>query len=117
MPRRDFGSFISDAIEAYEAIFETAQGVDVDRYRSDLKTRATIEHQFIIIGEALNRAESIDPELRKRIPALPRIVSFRNRIVHGSFLVEPETVLAIIRQHLPKLLRDLREIAADLPPD
>ena len=45
-----------------------------------------------------------DPSMAARIGQLPRIVSFRNRIIHGYDTVDDATVWGIIDRHLPELI-------------
>jgi uncharacterized protein with HEPN domain len=116
MPRREANAFLNDAITACEFAVTMTQGMDTDRYRRDLVVRSAVEHQLMIIGEALNRAERLSPGIRSRITDFSRIVAFRNMIVHGYFMVDEQTVLEIIRTHVPVLVAELRSVAALLPP-
>jgi uncharacterized protein with HEPN domain len=72
-----------------------------------------VEREFEIIGEALNRLSQVEPELAARVTELPRIVGFRNRIIHGYDTVDDATVWGVIKAHLPRLLvevdRELHE--------
>ena len=64
------------------------------------------EREFEIIGEALNRLARLDPSVAERIAGLPRIVGFRNRIIHGYDTVDDATVWGIIQGHLGALLAE-----------
>ena len=48
--------------------------------------------KFGIIGEALARLAKDDPEIAAQIPEHPRIIAFRNIIVHGYASVDDRIV-------------------------
>ena len=61
-------------------------------YASDAMLRSAVERQFEIIGEALNRLGRVDPATATLISDLPRIVAFRNVLVHGYAVIDNELV-------------------------
>ena len=52
-------------------------------YQSDYYFRSAVERQLQIVGEALSRLRQVDPDTAADVPELPRIVAFRNILVHG----------------------------------
>ncbi|WP_223839911.1 DUF86 domain-containing protein [Saccharopolyspora pogona] len=42
-----------------------------------------VERQFEIVGEALNQLSKVDADLAAKVPDLPRIVAFRNILIHA----------------------------------
>jgi len=65
--------------------------------------RSAVERQFEIIGEALSQLTKIAPELAAQIPDLPRIVAFRNILIHGYAVVDNEIVWRAAQENLPEL--------------
>ncbi len=53
------------------------------------------------------------------MPDLPRIIAFRNILVHGYAAIDYETVWRLVREKLPELLASLTALlgAQDAPPD
>ncbi len=61
-----------------------------------------------IIGEAMNRALKIDPELD--IENARQIVDARNWVIHGYDKVDDVVIWGIISKHLPKLKTEIENL-------
>ncbi|KJE19868.1 Protein of unknown function DUF86 [Frankia torreyi] len=72
--------------------------------------RAAVEREFEIIGEALNQLSRVAPEIAAAIPELPRIVAFRNILIHGYATVDDALVWQVLTEKLPELERVIRGI-------
>lgn len=99
-----------DALRACDAIQEFVAGVGFADYQSDLMLRSAIERQLEVIGEALGQAASEDEELEEQIPAIPRIVALRNRVIHGYDSVDEEIVWDIVQNNVPALKGRLQDL-------
>ena len=86
-------------------------------YESDRQFRRAVEREFEIIGEALGRLLMADPETAELIDELPRIVGFRNRIVHGYDTIDDATVWGVIDGHLPTLLEQVQNLLGETNDD
>lgn len=64
-----------------------------------------MERQLGIIGEAVNKFESIHSELT--LENSRKIVGFRNRLIHAYDAVDPSMIWAIIKRHLPPLKEEV----------
>lgn len=62
------------------------------------------ERQFEIVGEAFAALRRIDPGVTAAIPDLPRIVAFRNVLIHSYATVDDELVWSVVEGSLPELL-------------
>lgn len=74
---------------------------DFYSFKNDLKTKRAIERDLEIIGEAIGRILTKNPEFQ--IENARKIVDTRNRIIHGYDSVSDEIIWAIIIRDLPKL--------------
>jgi uncharacterized protein with HEPN domain len=74
---------LHDVLESCEAITKYIAGQNFDDYMQNELVRDGVERRLEIIGEALNRARQLDPDLVYRIPELHDVVGLRNRLAHG----------------------------------
>lgn len=99
-----------DALESGRSIRAWRAGRTFAEYETDRQLRRAVEREFEIIGEALSRLTRSDVATADRIAELPRIVSFRNRIIHGYDTVDDATGWGIIDDHLPRLTADVEAL-------
>ena len=76
-------------------------------YSSDVKIKRAVERNLEIIGEAVNRISKKDENLE--ITDKRKIISVRNRIIHGYDQVSDELIWSIITQYLPVLEKEVRQ--------
>jgi uncharacterized protein with HEPN domain len=72
--------------------------------------RSAVERQFEIVGEALSRLRSADPDIADQVPELARIVAFRNILIHRYASVDDKLVWGIVEGKLTSLLDDLQRL-------
>ena len=94
------------------SILEIESFVDFDEtnfqdYSSDVKTKRAVERNLEMIGEAVNRISKKDENLE--ITDKRKIISVRNRIIHGYDQVSDELIWSIITQYLPVLEKEVRQ--------
>ena len=112
---RDAAS-IWDALEAARRITRYVAGLNFDDYLSSDITRAAVERELTIIGEALSR---LSPHAREEHPeiALPAIRGLRNRIIHDYEHLEQQTIFSIATERIPVLMEQLSAALPPPPPD
>jgi len=99
-----------DVLESGRSIRKWCEGADFSRYEADRQLRRAVEREFEIIGEALSRLSRASEATASRIVALPRIVGFRNRIIHGYDAIDDAAVWGVIQSHLPQLLSEVEAL-------
>jgi uncharacterized protein with HEPN domain len=114
--RRDPRTYLWDAIRAAGLLAEFTRGKSFSDYEADDLLKSAVERQFEIIGEALNQLAKADPEIATSIPELPRIVAFRNILIHGYAIVDDALVWQLLVDKLPVLDRALRTLLDDAAP-
>lgn len=78
-----------------------------EKYERDFKTQSAIERQLIIIAEAINRIQKIDPEFVFHDDY--QIIAFRNRLVHAYDAVDNAIVWLIVKKYILDLQRDVQK--------
>lgn len=99
-----------DARRACDAIQQFVADVEFADYQSDLMFRSAVERQLEIIGEALGQAARENQKLEEHVPAIPRIVVLRNRVIHGYDSVDHEIVWDIVQTNVPALRGRLQDL-------
>ena len=100
----DAAKLIWDAQQALQRIQRFVARKDFAAYQSDELLRSAVERQFEILGEALNQLSRLDPNMAEKIPDLPRIVAFRNILIHGYASVDDRLVWGVVESRLKPLL-------------
>ena len=102
---------IEDAVAACELIIGFTKDMSEAEFYLDAKTKAAVEREFEIVGEALNRVKKIDVNILSKVDNWREIIGFRNVIAHGYDVVEEEIVWDSVNRDIPKLLEQLRGIS------
>jgi len=102
--------WLEDIRASCEFIQKAVSGITFDEYMDDLQLRYSVERCFEIAGEAIGRIARFDPETASRIGDYPRIISFRNVLVHGYDLVEHKIVWEVIKENVPVLKEQVEEL-------
>lgn len=101
-----------DLQRAMADIREFTQGMNLERYLQDTKCRAAVERKFEIIGEACTRLRDQFPDLFTRLPDGPRIIGFRNRLIHGYDNVDDAIVWDVTAHKLSPLAQEVDDLLA-----
>jgi len=109
MSERDEVVLLNDISEAIQNIFEFTRGYSFEQYGADIKTRHAVEHNFMIIGEAVARLP--EPfKLQHKTVNWRQVKDFRNVIVHDYFGIDNAIVWDIIQLNLADLLQEITSI-------
>jgi uncharacterized protein with HEPN domain len=109
----DAGKLLWDAQHAAERIARFTAGKTFTEYETDEYLRSAVERQFEIPGEAMNQLRRIDPETAAGIPELPRVIAFRNILVHRYANVDNRLVWGVLETDLPSLRATLGSLLAN----
>ena len=73
-------------------------------------TPDAVERQFSIIGEAMRALAEHDPSIATKITDHPRIIAFRNILIHRYSQVDDEIVWDITQSYLPTLITEVTKL-------
>jgi uncharacterized protein with HEPN domain len=96
----DARKLLWDAQQAAECIARFTAGKGFTNYEADDPLRSAVERQFEVVGEALKQLARIDAQVASQLPELPRIVAFRNVLIHGYATVDNRLVWGVIETSL-----------------
>jgi uncharacterized protein with HEPN domain len=102
--------YFFDIAEASDLILQFTAGKTLADYQNDPLLRSGVERQFEIIGEALNQAIQHDPSVAELISNTSRIISFRNRLIHGYATISDHVVWGVLETSLPVLNREVKSL-------
>jgi len=110
MTRRSPRPRLEHILDACQNISDFVARKSFTEYADDRMLRSAVERQFMIIGEALRAAESIEPAIAQEVTEFREAIDFRNVLVHGYSTVYHEGVWDIIHNHLPRLRREIETV-------
>lgn len=107
--RAEAKKLLWDAHQAASRVLEFAAGKEFADYENDALFRSAVERQLEIAGEALAQLRRIDPQTAQAIADLPRVVGFRNVLIHGYATVDNRLVWGVVENHASSL-RDALDV-------
>jgi uncharacterized protein with HEPN domain len=111
--QRDPRTYLWDARRAAQQVSAFVDGRSWDEYQADAMFRSAVERQFEIVGEALSQLSRADPVTAVKIPDLPRIVAFRNVLIHAYAAVDDELVWSVATEKLAVLIDTLNDLLGE----
>jgi len=101
--------YLTDILEAADAIGRFCAGVTLDQLMGDEMRQAAILQKLIIIGEAVAHLPDEFHQQHKEIPWID-IVGFRNIAVHEYFVIDWNIVWTTSTQDVPILRQQIAEL-------
>lgn len=110
--KREIKKYLFDIKTSIDSINEyLGEERNFTEYQQNKLLRRGIEREIEIIGEAMNRALKLDPDLD--IKNARQIVDTRNWVIHGYDRVDDVVIWAIISKHLPSLKQEIEKYLED----
>jgi uncharacterized protein with HEPN domain len=95
---------LEDLMRACELIRSAVSDLTLEQFLEQWEKQSAVERQFIIVGETLIRIQRFEPNIFDSIPDARGIVGFRNVLVHGYDVADPEAVYDLAGQSVQELV-------------
>jgi uncharacterized protein with HEPN domain len=101
--------YLTDIVQAADAIAEFVAGLDEAAFYQDAKTQSAVLQKLIVIGEAAAR---LPQTFKDQYPIIEwrDIVAFRNILVHSYFSVKLDIVWETAQYDVPSLRHQIAHI-------
>lgn len=106
-----------DIREAADFIRTSTRSETLETFRTNRILYQSVERNFEIIGEAMNRLRRHDPATASLITHVDEIVGFRNVLIHGYDIINRETVWKVVQEELDPLIAEVDVLLAAAPDD
>jgi uncharacterized protein with HEPN domain len=109
---RDYRDFLQDILAACRSIIRFAEGMTLDAYLADEKTRYAVMRGYEIMGEAVRH---VPDAIKSANPDIPwrTMAAVRNRITHGYFGIDDTILFTTIDAELKPLLPYLEALVRE----
>ena len=109
MSERGDTEFLKDIEEAIKRIIDYTYGMEYDDFLDDLKTQDAVLRNIEIIGEA---GKNISSVLKEKHPEVEwkNIVGMRDKIIHFYFGVNWDIVWDVVKNKLPILFENIKQL-------
>lgn len=109
----DAAKLLWDAKTALERVARFVAGRSFEEYLLDELLRSAVERQLAIVGEALGQLRKVDAQTASTIPELPRVVAFRNILIHAYANVDDRLVWGVVEADLVVMKDKVEALLAD----
>ncbi len=108
--QRDYRDFLDDIVAACRSIIHFVEGMSLEAFLADEKTRFAVMRGDEIMGEAVRH---LPDDLKGANPDVPWMYmsAMRNRIVHGYFGIDDTILFTTAETQLKQLLPRLETLA------
>ena len=111
MENRNVKKYLYDIKQAIDSINEyLGDNRDFFKYQENKQLRRAVERELEIIGEAMNKALLIEPELASSIQDARRIVDLTNYVINGYDKIDDVIIWGVISKNLPLLKNQIEQL-------
>ena len=109
-------AYLWDMLESAQSALNMIDGMTVEQYALDRRTRRAVEREIEIIGEAARRVSNTFKAAHTDIP-WDKIVRQRHKLAHDYADIQDEIIWRVLKIHLPELVTALKDLIPEPPPD
>jgi len=106
---RDYLDFLNDIVSACRSIISFVEGMTLEAYLEDEKTRYAVMRGYEIMGKAVRH---LPEQLKAANPDIPwaTMTAVRNRVIHGYFGIDDSILFTTVEAELKPLLPRLEAL-------
>lgn len=110
--QRHFTLFLRDILATCDTCADFVEGMTVEAFHADLKTKLAVERAIETVGEASN---NLPENVRQAAPEIPwfLVTGMRNRLAHEYFAVHHGIVWNTVQEFLPPQRTPVQRLLAD----
>ena len=101
--RLETRKYLYDMQHTIALLREFTSGKTFADYEREAMLRAAVERKLEVIGEAVAQLAKLDASVAACISEYPRIIAFRNMLIHGYTDVDDRLVWEVVETKLPAL--------------
>lgn len=111
MSNRSYQAFLKDILEACDRARSYTENMTYEQFLADTRTQDAVIRNIEIIGEAIKQ---LPESLRETYPDVSwaNAARMRDRLIHHYFGMNLDVVWSVVRQDLPVLYEQIREIVS-----
>lgn len=111
MENRNVKKYLYDIKQSIDSINEyLGENRNFFAYQENKQLRRAVERELEIIGEAVNKALVIQPDLSDSIAEARRIVDLRNFVIHGYDKIDDVIIWGVVSKDLPLLETQIEKL-------
>ncbi|HOV12652.1 MAG TPA: DUF86 domain-containing protein [Spirochaetota bacterium] len=104
-----YKKYLMDILTVINEIEMLLEGTEkLEDYKNNLILKRAIERCLEIIGEAMNNLLNINPSIN--ISDTRKIISMRNRIIHGYDKVDDDLLWKVVKGNIPTLKEEVTKL-------
>jgi len=111
--RRDYRIYLNDILESIRRIEKYTKNLTFEEFKENELIQDAVLRNLEVIGEAVKK---IPDEIKNRKPEIEwrKIAGFRDVLIHSYFKVDVEIVWDVIKNKIPSLKRNVKEIISEI---
>jgi uncharacterized protein with HEPN domain len=110
----DVLKYLQDVLDSIDKIeWHLSSVSSVTAFTANITVSDAVERRLAIIGEALWKANKIDPSIN--VTDQKKIIGLRHILVHDYDLVDDPTIWRICQNNLPVLMQEIKMLINPIP--
>ena len=101
--------FIKHVRDSIEEIVSFTKDISKEKFMNEKLIQNAVIRSIEVIGEAV---KNLSTSFKNKYAEVPwnKVVGMRDKVIHHYFGVDLETIWKVVKEHIPKLRKDIQEI-------